>query len=38
MLAISVDPERDTPATVRGYVGVHRLVPQFRYLIGTRRS
>jgi protein SCO1/2 len=35
VLAVSVDPERDTPATVRGYVKVHRLVPQFRYLIGS---
>lgn len=38
VLAISVDPERDTPATVRGYTRVHRLLPQFRYLIGTRRE
>ena len=38
VLAVSVDPERDTPATVRGYVKVHRLVPQFRYLIGSRRE
>lgn len=38
VLAISVDPERDTPATVRGYARVHRLLPQFRYLIGTRRE
>jgi protein SCO1/2 len=37
VLAVSVDPERDTPATVRGYVKVHRLVPQFRYLIGSER-
>lgn len=38
VLAVSVDPERDTPATVRGYVKVHRLVPQFRYLIGSERE
>jgi protein SCO1/2 len=38
VLAVSVDPERDTPATVRGYVKVHRLVPQFRYLIGSERA
>jgi protein SCO1 len=37
-LAVSVDPERDTPATVRGYVKVHRLVPEFRYLIGSKRE
>lgn len=38
VLAVSVDPERDTPATVRGYIKVHRLVPQFRYLIGSERE
>ena len=38
VLAVSVDPERDTPATVRGYVKVHRFLPQFRYLIGSRRK
>jgi protein SCO1 len=38
VLAISVDPKRDTPAQVRGYVKVHRLLPQFRYLIGTKRE
>ncbi len=38
VLAVSVDPERDTPATVRGYVKVHRLLPQFRYLIGSKRE
>lgn len=35
VLAVSVDPKRDTPPTVRGYVKVHRLVPEFRYLIGS---
>jgi protein SCO1 len=38
VLAVSVDPKRDTPATVRGYAKVHRLVPQFRYLIGSERE
>jgi protein SCO1 len=38
VLAISVDPERDTPANVRGYVKVHQLLPQFRYLIGTEQE
>jgi protein SCO1 len=38
VLAISVDPKRDTPAQVRGYVKVHRLLPQFRYLIGTKQE
>jgi protein SCO1 len=36
VLAISVDPAGDTPAAVRRFVGQHRLVPQFRYLTGTR--
>jgi protein SCO1 len=38
VLAVSVDPKRDTPAQVRGYVKLHRLLPQFRYLIGTERE
>lgn len=38
VLAVSVDPKRDTPATVRGYAKVHRLVPQFRYLVGSERE
>lgn len=38
ILAISVDPKRDTRAQVRSYVKVHRLLPQFRYLIGTKRE
>ena len=38
VLAVSVDPKRDTPATVRGYMKVHRLVPEFRYLIGSERE
>jgi protein SCO1/2 len=35
VLAVSVDPKGDTPAAVRAYARAHRLVPQFRYLIGT---
>lgn len=38
VLAVSVDPEGDTPANVRGYVELHRLVPQFRYLRGTEQE
>jgi protein SCO1/2 len=38
VLAVSVDPKRDTPAKVRGYVKVHRLLPQFRYLIGSKQE
>jgi protein SCO1 len=36
VLAVSVDPKGDTPASVRRFVRVHRLVPEFRYLTGTR--
>ena len=36
ILAVSVDPVGDTPAAVRSYVAAHRLLPQFRWLLGTR--
>ena len=36
VLAVSVDPKGDTRATVRAYARRLRLLPQFRYLIGTR--
>jgi protein SCO1 len=36
VLAVSVDPKGDTPAAVRAYTKRMHLVPQFRYLIGTR--
>jgi protein SCO1 len=36
VLAVSVDPARDTPAAIRHYVAEHRLVGAFRYLIGSR--
>jgi protein SCO1/2 len=36
VLAVSVDPRRDTPVAVRRFVAAHRLLPQFRYLTGTR--
>lgn len=35
VLAISVDPKGDTPASVRAYAKAHHLVPEFHYLIGT---
>jgi protein SCO1 len=38
VLAVSVDPAGDTPAAVRSYVRVHRLLPEFRYLMGSRRE
>jgi protein SCO1 len=37
VLAISVDPKRDTASAVRAYARTHRLVPQFRYLVGSER-
>ena len=38
MLAVSVDPRGDTPMAVRHFVAAHRLVPQFRYLMGTEKT
>jgi protein SCO1/2 len=35
VLAVSVDPARDTQAAVHRYVITHRLVPAFRFLIGS---
>jgi cytochrome oxidase Cu insertion factor (SCO1/SenC/PrrC family) len=37
-LAVSVDPEGDTPARVRRWLHEQRLPQNFRYLIGTRRE
>jgi protein SCO1/2 len=36
VLAVSVDPKGDTPAAVKRYVAQRGLLPQFRYLIGSR--
>lgn len=36
VLAVSVDPTGDTPKAVRAYARRRHLLPQFRYLIGTR--
>jgi protein SCO1 len=36
VLAVSVDPKRDTRAAVRRFLVLHRLGPRFRYLTGTR--
>ena len=38
VLAVSVDPRGDTPRAVRRYVREHRLLPQFHYLICSRRQ
>jgi protein SCO1 len=36
VLAVSVDPRGDTPASVRHFVRSHRLVSEFHYLIGSQ--
>jgi protein SCO1 len=38
VLAISVDPRGDTPAAVRRFVRLHRLVPEFHYLVGSEKQ
>lgn len=36
VIAVSVDPARDTRPAIRAYVRLHRLLPQFRYVTGPR--
>ena len=36
VLAVSVDPKRDTPQAVKQFIRLHRLGPSFHYLTGTR--
>jgi protein SCO1 len=36
VLAVSVDPEGDSPASVRRFIREHSLLPQFLYLTGSR--
>jgi protein SCO1/2 len=36
VLAVSVDPKGDTVSAVRAFEGRMNLLPQFRYLIGSR--
>jgi protein SCO1 len=36
VIAVSVDPKGDTPDSVRLFVKRHHLLPQFRYLTGSR--
>ena len=38
MLAVSVDPKGDTAAAVRRYEAQRGLLPEFRYLIGSRAA
>jgi len=35
VLAVSVDPAGDTPASVASFVRDHRLLPKFHYLTGS---
>ena len=36
VIAVSVDPRRDTEAALRHFVAAHALLPQFRFVTGTR--
>jgi protein SCO1/2 len=36
VIAVSVDPKRDTLAAVKSYVVTHRLAPRFRWAIGSQ--
>jgi protein SCO1/2 len=38
VLAVTVDPNGDTPSAVRGFVRSHALRSQFHYLTGPRRT
>lgn len=38
VLAVSVDPKGDTPASARRFVRQHDLLPEFHFLLGTRRQ
>jgi protein SCO1/2 len=38
VLAVSVDPEGDTPKSVDEYAKAHHLLPEFHYLIGSREE
>ena len=36
VIAISVDPAHDTPRAVGAFARSHALVPQFRYVVGSK--
>jgi protein SCO1/2 len=38
VIAVSVDPKRDTPAAVKHFLAEHDLGPRFRYVIGSRAA
>ena len=38
VFAVSLDPAHDGPSEVRRFIAEHRLLPQFRYLTGSRAT
>jgi protein SCO1/2 len=36
IVAVSVDPKGDTPATVKGFLALHRMTGRMQYLIGSK--
>lgn len=38
VIAVSVDPKGDTPATVRAFLRAHEMTGRMEYLIGTKRE
>jgi protein SCO1/2 len=36
VIAVTVDPAHDTPSAVRAFARSHALLPQFRYLVGSK--
>jgi protein SCO1/2 len=38
VIAVTVDPEHDTPRAVRAFIREHRLLPEFLYVTGARRQ
>ncbi|HZP72848.1 MAG TPA: SCO family protein, partial [Gaiellaceae bacterium] len=38
VIAVSVDPKRDTPSAVRTFLSAHRAGPRFRFVIGSRAA
>jgi protein SCO1 len=37
VIAVTVDPQHDTPGAIRAFIREHRLLPQFLYLTGPPR-
>jgi protein SCO1/2 len=38
IVAVSVDPKGDTPATVKGFLALHEMTGRMQYLIGSERE